>query len=39
MGFVVSERMKRFLEKLLKLYHFEKMRIPVRGSRDRSLPG
>jgi NTE family protein len=29
MGFVVSERMKRFLEKLLKLYHFEEMRIPL----------
>jgi NTE family protein len=29
MGFVVSERMKRFLEKLLKHYHFEEMRIPL----------
>ena len=29
MGFVVSERMKRFLEKLLKRYTFEEMRIPL----------
>src|ERR1043166_6360337 len=29
MGFVVSERMKRFLEKLLKSYRFEDMRIPL----------
>jgi NTE family protein len=29
MGFVVSERMRRFLEKLLKRYHFEEMRIPL----------
>jgi NTE family protein len=29
MGFVVSERMKRFLEKLLKRYVFEEMRIPL----------
>ncbi len=29
MGFVVSERMKRFLEKLLKRYLFEEMRIPL----------
>jgi NTE family protein len=29
MGFVVSERMKRFLEKLLKTYRFENMRIPL----------
>ncbi len=29
MGFVVSERMKRFLEKLLKRYRFEEMRIPL----------
>src|SRR5579872_6144836 len=29
MGFVVSERMKRFLEKLLKNYRFEEMRIPL----------
>jgi NTE family protein len=28
-GFVVSERMKRFLEKLLKNYRFEEMRIPL----------
>lgn len=28
-GFVVSERMKRFLEKLLKSYRFEEMRIPL----------
>lgn len=29
MGFVVSERMKRFLERLLKKYAFEQMRIPL----------
>jgi NTE family protein len=29
MGFVVSERMKRFLEKLLKHYRFEEMQIPL----------
>ncbi len=29
MGFVVSERMKRFLEKLLKHYRFEEMHIPL----------
>ncbi len=29
MGFVVSERMKRFLEGLLKAYRFEEMRIPL----------
>src|SRR5579884_2204926 len=29
MGFVVSERMKRFLEHLLKNYRFEEMRIPL----------
>ena len=29
MGFVVSERMARFLERLLKCYRFEEMRIPV----------
>src|SRR5580658_597585 len=29
MGFVVSERMQRFLEKLLKHYRFEDMRIPL----------
>jgi NTE family protein len=29
MGFVVSERMRRFLEKLLKHYTFEQMRIPL----------
>ena len=29
MGFVVSERMQRFLEKLLKHYRFEEMRIPL----------
>ncbi len=29
MGFVVSERMKRFLERLLKHYKFEEMRIPL----------
>jgi NTE family protein len=29
MGFVVSERMKRFLERLLKSYRFEEMRIPL----------
>lgn len=29
MGFVVSERMKRFLEKLLKNYRFEEMKIPL----------
>ncbi len=29
MGFVVSERMKRFLEKLLKHYTFEEMLIPL----------
>jgi NTE family protein len=29
MGFVVSERMKRFLERLLKHYRFEEMRIPL----------
>ncbi len=29
MGFVVSERMKRFLEKLLKRYTFEEMRMPL----------
>src|SRR5215831_3680669 len=28
-GFVVSERMKRFLERLLKNYRFEEMRIPL----------
>jgi NTE family protein len=28
-GFVVSERMKRFLERLLKRYRFEEMRIPL----------
>ena len=28
-GFVVSERMKRFLEHLLKQYRFEEMRIPL----------
>ena len=28
-GFVVSERMKRFLERLLKVYRFEEMRIPL----------
>jgi NTE family protein len=29
MGFVVSERMKRFLERLLKKYAFEQMQIPL----------
>src|ERR1041384_1702703 len=29
MGFVVSERMQRFLEHLLKAYRFEEMRIPL----------
>jgi NTE family protein len=29
MGFVVSERMQHFLEKLLKHYRFEEMRIPL----------
>lgn len=29
MGFVVSERMKRFLERLLKVYRFEEMRMPL----------
>ncbi|HEX8983994.1 MAG TPA: patatin-like phospholipase family protein, partial [Bryobacteraceae bacterium] len=29
MGFVVSERMKRFLEKLLKCSRFEQMRVPL----------
>ncbi|HEY1338836.1 MAG TPA: patatin-like phospholipase family protein [Bryobacteraceae bacterium] len=29
MGFVVSERMKRFLERLLKNYRFEEMQIPL----------
>ncbi len=29
MGFVVNERMKRFLERLLKNYRFEEMRIPL----------
>jgi NTE family protein len=29
MGFLASERMKRFLERLLKLYRFEQMRIPL----------
>ena len=29
MGFVVSERMRKFLEKLLKHYRFEEMRIPL----------
>jgi NTE family protein len=29
MGFVVSERMKRFLERLLKAYRFEDMRMPL----------
>lgn len=29
MGFVVSERMQRFLQKLLKHYRFEEMRIPL----------
>jgi NTE family protein len=29
MGFVVSERMQRFLERLLKTYRFEEMRIPL----------
>jgi NTE family protein len=29
MGFVVSERMKKFLERLLKNYRFEEMRIPL----------
>lgn len=29
MGFVVSERMKRFLERLLKNYRFEEMRLPL----------
>ena len=29
LGFVVSERMKRFLERLLKAYRFEEMRIPL----------
>lgn len=29
MGFVVSERMKRFLERFLKCYRFEEMRIPL----------
>jgi NTE family protein len=29
MGFVVSERMQRFLERLLKSYRFEEMRLPL----------
>lgn len=29
MGFVVSERMQRFLERLLKAYRFEDMRVPL----------
>ncbi len=29
MGFVVSERMKRFLERLLKRYRFEEMQLPL----------
>jgi len=29
MGFVVNERMQRFLQKLLKRYRFEEMRIPL----------
>jgi|SRR5579872_3813987 len=29
MGFVVSERMQRFLKGLLNVYHFEEMRIPL----------
>ena len=29
MGFAVSERMKRFLERVLKRYRFEEMRIPL----------
>lgn len=29
MGFVVNERMRRFLERLLKSYRFEEMRIPL----------
>jgi NTE family protein len=29
MGFVVSERMQKFLERLLKRYRFEEMRIPL----------
>jgi len=29
MGFVVSERMRKFLERLLKCYRFEEMRIPL----------
>jgi NTE family protein len=29
MGFVVNERMRRFLERLLKAYRFEEMRIPL----------
>jgi NTE family protein len=29
MGFVVNERMRRFLERLLKSYRFEDMRIPL----------
>jgi NTE family protein len=29
MGFVVSERMQRFLERLLKVYRFEDMRMPL----------
>jgi NTE family protein len=29
MGFVVNERMRRFLERLLKRYRFEEMRIPL----------
>src|ERR1043166_5221107 len=29
MGFVVTDRMKRFLERLLKTYRFEEMRIPL----------
>jgi NTE family protein len=29
MGFLASERMKRFLERLLKRYRFEEMRIPL----------
>src|SRR5579885_3074111 len=29
MGFVVSERMQRFLEKLLKRYRFEEMQLPL----------
>jgi NTE family protein len=29
MGFVASERMKRFLERLLKVYRFEEMQVPL----------